>query len=903
LLRTGLVIALGLALSLTAFWVVWRTQQARDEAEFQRQISTYLAGFQERRNSIEDVLRGLRALFHQNPGLNRQQFHAAVEDLAIRTEGIQALAWVPRVPHDQRQAFEEAARQSGFPEFQFTEGDVIHIPEDKPVRARERLEYFPVIYLEPDTGNEHIVGYDLAATDVLPTLEAARDSGQIPISGKVRLRYGEAIRRAVVAVAAVYHPVLRPPTLQSRQQELQGFVIAVFFIDTMMASVEGRVPQLKLDVMILDASAQSNEDRLLGAHVREANGGGLVPGVTEEGFRQKPFFTRGISLGGREWELLFRRNSAWRFGPDRLNRFSILVSGLFFTGLLAQYLRNAARRTQEVEQLVEKRTNELQSANSRLEREIQEHLQTQNHLARERNLLRTLVNRLPDSVFLTDAQGRYLMFNDAHRRLLGLDQEEKALDKPVGQVGPDAIAQALNDGSAELLTAGEPVLNREYQLQLGPGKNRILEVSKLPLRNSADRVEGWLGIARDITEARHAQEEHEMIARRLQETQKLESLGLLAGGIAHDFNNLLTNMLGNASLARLDLPENSPAFECLEQIENTAVRAAELCKQMLAYSGKGKFIVRRLNLSKLVDETADLLRFSISKKAVLKLNLNPDLPAVIGDATQLRQILLNLAINASEAIGDRPGTIQISTTPVHLDRDQLATMMFASEYTDGQYVCLEVSDDGSGMDAEIQARIFDPFFSTKFTGRGLGLAAVLGIVRGHKGAIQLESAPGKGSLFKVFLPCTTDPADPDTTPLPARKTWRGKGTLLLVDDEQAVRSVTSRILKSFGFDVQTARDGREAIELFSGQPEKYQAVLLDLTMPRMDGEETFREMRRIQPGVRVLLMSGFSEQEALERFAGKGLDGFIQKPFNHEALRHNLQILLECPNSQELGQP
>jgi signal transduction histidine kinase len=412
------------------------------------------------------------------------------------------------------------------------------------------------------------------------------------------------------------------------------------------------------------------------------------------------------------------------------------------------------------------------------------------------------------------------------------------------------------------------------------GNVRYLSTIKIPFRFSDSDTPAVLGVSVDITDLKKADHERQQIERKLLETQKLESLGVLAGGIAHDFNNLLTGILGNASLAKMDLPDTSPLMPVIEQIELATHRAADLCKQMLAYSGKGRFFVQHLNLNQLVEDTTHLLNISINKNCVLRFNLATTLPAIAVDATQIRQIIMNLVINASEAIGTQSGVIAISTGIARVDRDYIATLLHPGGITPGDYVFLEVSDNGVGMSPATLGKIFDPFFTTKFTGRGLGLAAVLGIIRGHKGALKVYSEVGRGTTFKILLPCsdlTTEKAI--STPPMAEPVWRGQGSVLVVDDEETVRTVTARILETLGFAVVLACDGREGLEIYRREPSRFIIVLLDLTMPHMDGEETFRQLRHVNPGVRVVLMSGFNQQEAVSRFTGKGLAGFVQKPF------------------------
>ncbi|MBN1433216.1 PAS domain S-box protein, partial [Candidatus Fermentibacterales bacterium] len=305
---------------------------------------------------------------------------------------------------------------------------------------------------------------------------------------------------------------------------------------------------------------------------------------------------------------------------------------------------------------------------------------------------------------------------------------------------------------------------------------------------------------RDVSERKRAEEQRLQLEAQIQHAQKLESLGVLAGGIAHDFNNLLMGILGNAGLALMEMSPESPAKKTVERIETAALRAAELTNQLLAYSGKGRFLVEPVVLSKLVEEMAHLLKAVISKSVVLRFEFDPSVPQIEADATQIRQVVMNLIINASEAIAERSGVITVRTGCVEADEDYLADAWMRDELEPGTYAFLEVSDTGCGMSQEMVSRIFDPFFSTKFSGRGLGLAAVLGIVRGHKGAIRVYSEEGKGTTFKVLLPCSSETVIGHVarSGLPAG-TWEPGGRVLIADDEETVRTVTRLILEKLGF--------------------------------------------------------------------------------------------------------
>ncbi|BCG46230.1 Sensory box histidine kinase/response regulator [Citrifermentans bremense] len=385
------------------------------------------------------------------------------------------------------------------------------------------------------------------------------------------------------------------------------------------------------------------------------------------------------------------------------------------------------------------------------------------------------------------------------------------------------------------------------------------------------------------------EDERLRLEQQLLHAQKLESLGILAGGIAHDFNNILTGILGNSSLGLMRINPDSPATENLQNIEKAAVRAADLAKQMLAYSGKGMFVVEPVNVNLLLEEMIHLLEVSVSKKAELKLSLAPSLPSVQADPTQLRQIVMNLVINASEAIGEQGGSISISTGYRYFDQSYLKEAWFDCELVEGEFIFLQVADTGCGMDEGTLLRIFDPFFTTKFTGRGLGMSAVLGIIRGHRGAIKVQSKPGKGTTFTVLLPASDLPV-PVKEAEQEQEHWQGSGTILLVDDEETICDIGAMMLGQLGYEVVTALSGASALQIYRSRPE-IKLVILDLTMPQMDGEQTFVALKALDPEVKVIMSSGYSEQEVTGKFTGTGLLDFIQKPYSMQALT---EVMKRC---------
>lgn len=399
-------------------------------------------------------------------------------------------------------------------------------------------------------------------------------------------------------------------------------------------------------------------------------------------------------------------------------------------------------------------------------------------------------------------------------------------------------------------------------------------------------------LAEELRERQRAEDERRQFEDQLRQSQKLESLGVLAGGIAHDFNNLLTAILGHADLAQASLPPGSPLRPHIDEINTASRRAADLAGQMLAYSGRAQLVIKPVRLSKVVRELGQLLEASVSKKAPLKFRLDPDLPVIDADPTQLRQVVMNLIINASEAMGDVAGEVTVTTRVADVPGSVPDGTWIGGTPPPGRYVAFEVADTGCGMDAGTLSRIFDPFFTTKVTGRGLGLAVVLGIVRGHAGHLAVDTAPGRGTVFAILFPPSahleeTGAADDGTKPA---ATWTGCGTVLIVDDEPAVRRLAKVMVERCGFDTLLAEDGEEALRVFRANQGLVTGVLLDLSMPRMGGRETLRELRRLDPDVPVLLSSGYPEQDPVP-----GATGFVQKPYRLATLSEALRTALSPP--------
>jgi PAS domain S-box-containing protein len=532
--------------------------------------------------------------------------------------------------------------------------------------------------------------------------------------------------------------------------------------------------------------------------------------------------------------------------------------------------------------------------------DVTEQYAAQLRLEESEQQYRMLAEHASDVISRFSLSGLFLYISPSCRTMFGFEPDEIIGKHMPDFVHPDDQVM-LAAGMKTVFSTNEPV-SATYRYRHKNGSYRWVETTGKRVMDTILNIplEG-IAVSRDITERKHAEELRLEMERRLLHSQKLESLGILAGGIAHDFNNLLTAVLGNLELAQTDLGNNPQARFSVDQAVHAAKRAADLTRQMLAYSGKGLFAVTELSLNELVEENAHMLKAAISKTITLNLDLAPRLQRIRADAGQIQQIVMNLITNASEAIGDRAGTVTLSTGVRKYDAADLASSRLPEKPEPGRFVWIEVADTGCGMDEDIVSRIFEPFFTTKFTGRGLGMSAVLGIVRGHNGAIFLDTRPGLGTTIRVLFPVSAkslpvgvfnlplEPVTQEPPPPPSHAKDAFPATILVVDDEQIVCNICANFLNRNGYRTLLALDGEEGVRVFREHADEIMAVILDLTMPKMDGATAFREMKRIRPDVKVILSSGHAEQEALRHFAGQGISGFLQKPYTLAVLLSELE--------------
>jgi two-component system, cell cycle sensor histidine kinase and response regulator CckA len=515
------------------------------------------------------------------------------------------------------------------------------------------------------------------------------------------------------------------------------------------------------------------------------------------------------------------------------------------------------------------------------------------------NLADAIASNAAEALLLVDSKGRITFANPTAESMFGWSRDElmgESLHDKLEWHRSDEAYPIEESPPIQVLASGQTLRGEEDFLTHRSGRAVPVSWSAAPIR-SDDRVAGAVLVIRDLTEQRRSEAAQRENEEALQQSQKLESIGVLAGGIAHDFNNLLTGIMGNAGLARRAvLAGNSEhAASLLRDVLTASERAADLTRQLLAYAGKGRFVIQPVDLCKLVREVSSLIRASISKKITLVLDVPDQWIPVDADRVQLQQLVMNLVINGGEAIGDQPGTLTVRIRTEHLIERREEPRTEGFPITPGDYIRIDVTDTGEGMDRETRSRIFEPFFTTKFLGRGLGLSAALGIVRGHRGAIGVRSEPGQGTTFTVLLPASRElrPAR-SSGHVPAELEFEGAGIILVADDEEAIRNLVASVLEDAGYTAELVANGEEAVERLGALGDQVKLILLDLTMPVLAGAEAATELRRIAPDIPIIAMSGYGDIEVMQRFSRVGINDFLPKPFTPDQLAAKVKDVLEA---------
>jgi two-component system cell cycle sensor histidine kinase/response regulator CckA len=845
-LFTLVVLVASLGATLIAWTATQQAQGRRDATRLARFVGRTEQGLQNRLGRYEDIARGATGFFvGEARQLSVENWRAYVSrlDLPSRHPGMTSLAFISRVPLAELETFlRERPQLTG----------LYHRPTSDPLpllNSGQGGDYLIIELCEPGNRSARALGLDVGTSRTQRlAAERAMETGQPVLSGLLRFTMPEGVQEAVALYVPVFLGTDLPADPATRHAALRGWVSAGIHVQPLIEDIlQGEDQGIALEVV--DTLANNGPQRLYATP--DWPSGGRIDTMHM------------LVIGGREWQLRYAIKPSFYETEGRYQPVFLVLGGIALSFSLAAVVWSLAGTRARALNLAQRMNASLYEALQR----------NRSHIADS-----------PLAVIETDAGFLVREWNPTAERIFGHSREQALGKDPRFLIPPDGQAAVTGRRGALLKNTGGTRVHMENLTSTG--QKILCDWYNTALRDEDGRFIGAIFLADDVTERRRAESA-------LRQAQKLESLGVLAGGIAHDFNNLLTAILGNTEVALDRIPEDPTLRNALQRIEATTQRGSDLARQLLAYAGKAHFAIKPLDLNAIILEMGDLLSVSISKKVALHQDLQASLPPVEADSAQFQQVVMNLVINASEAIGDHPGTVTLRTRSKYYSQADLSAGFPGQVLEPGPYVRMDVEDDGCGMDAETIGRIFDPFFTTKFTGRGLGLSAMLGIVRGHRAGIHVESNPGQGTVFTLLFPsseATVTFLVPEPEPAVAMT-----GTVLVVDDEGIIRDLARSGLEASGFQVLEARDGLEAVELFEAGRVTVDLVLLDMTMPRMGGAEAFRRIRALHPDMRVLLTSGYTQKESMESLADLPPDGFLQKPFRVRELVSMVRNVMQNP--------
>ncbi|WP_005036820.1 CHASE domain-containing protein [Holophaga foetida] len=839
------VLCLGGMLTLVAVLIVGSAQLHRGRTRFEMASRDAEEHLRDRLRLCEDLLLAVQGHIQASGGVNRYSFRVFLESMEIKSRfpGLLGVAYgVPLAPAGAEAVQRRLQMEHGRSDLRIHPGtgygdDAI------------------VLFEEPELPNIRALGFNSAsAPDQRVSLLAARDSGQIRASAPMALAQAPERGPGLILRLGVYRGGRVPDAVEARRLAFAGYANGIFLLDDLTRDSMQGLPR-GIQLRIADATDPSSP-----MAVSQGGAPGSDPWWSLVS-PPLPRLRRSFGIGGRVWELDFAASPAFFEAGEVGLPWFVGLAGLQATLLLAALVHAMARTGRQARALADRMTRELHQSESRL---------------------RAIAQVLPDVILVVDDEGCYREVLTGDPSLLAAPVES-LLGHNISEALPPELSREVLEVIRRTL-ALQQLQDVEYSLETPLGHRRF-DARVAPLDLTIEGRPCVLWAARDITEHR-AQEES------LRQAQRLEGLGVLAGGIAHDFNNLLAAIMGYVNLSRIALEGGGDPARHLAKAEASIERAADLARQLLAYSGRASFRLESMDLNAKVLEMNELLAVSRSKKVSLELRLAPSLPFIEGDPVQLQQVVMNLVTNAGESFGDDPGRVAVRTGTSELDAIALKHRFAGQSLQPGCFVFLEVEDEGCGMGPELLERIFDPFFTTKPAGRGLGLSAIRGILRTHRAGIEIVSQPGEGTTIGVYFPAAQDALLPGTVSAAVTSTVPLTGLLLLAEDEPALRETAQQMLERLGMEVLVAADGEEAWSLFQAHREQVSIALLDLTMPRRSGVEVYGLIRSVAPDLPVIICSGFSREAMPELKDASERRVFLAKPYTFEQLEQALRKVL-----------
>lgn len=969
-----LVFSMGVLFSLLAFALVSQREDQRIASEFKNIAERHHLALSRNVAHYEDMLHSMRAVMLVGADDQRAMFHEASRYFLDRYPGVQALEWVPYITGEQRASIECSVRLEGFPAFEISD----KIGPASFVRAPERQEYLPILFVEPLKGNEIVMGYDLMRGPTLKELRKSREEGLMTMSKRIFLAQERGGQHGVIAILPAFG------TSDDQEGRFLGYVQGVFRLGDMLGATWRGVSSVEVETLIVDVTDESEPDAL---YYRTSRGQGtpeMHPAEFKGGMAQWRSFE--VPIADRRWVLYTRPTPEWLSAQRSWSAPLLLVGGIVFAAFLAYHLGTLRRRAALVEKEVALRTRELQDSREHLRlaldsaqmgawelnrttgqlrcsdpalalfslkpEEFDGRLETFMAFVfpEDRALIETGIQKAIESheQFLFeyrikdrecrmrwletsgmckyDEQGHPARLAGVIRDVSERKERETALAKyataldqsvsmvfimtPSGQIEycNQAVLTTLHRTHQEILgfdfdvvfpksITGMSFAGIREQMDKGTWKTVLIlpaygsktfnmEVVGTPVRESNGEVMCYLMVGRDITK-------ESALEQQLRQSQKMEAVGLLAGGIAHDFNNLLQIIAGYTDIVLEYCDGQQEMRDDLGQIKSAAERARQLIRQLLLFSRRQTLEIGEVALKSVVNDILKMVSRLIGEHIEVRFTTpSLDLPPLLADRCQLEQVVMNLCINARDAM-PKGGILTVELDSAHLKELPADAPI---DTTPGAFQVIRIIDTGCGMSAETAGRVFEPFFTTKAFGKGtgLGLAVAYGIVKKHGGFIQVTSELGRGSTFSVYLPAAKvkQEAVPQAELQQAVQSF--EGTILLVEDEAPVRQLSRRVLQKAGFRIIEATNGQEAVDLFVKHRESIDLVVTDVVMPGMGGYEAYEKMRSIQPNVRVLFCSGYSEN-SLPGFTLPENALLIQKPFSRSQLLAAIRNQLAFP--------
>ncbi len=876
------VLLSGVVCSIVAWTLIDRFEERLSNARFEVESTERLLAIEEQLGETDAALEDLASLYAVSGDVTRAQFNRFVKPILARQTALTAVSWNPVVPHDQRSAHEAAARRDGLPDYEIRElGD-----QGELVRAPDREQYVVVELIEPIEGNERAIGFDVySESRRRHALDQARDRGTFFVATPIELVQADGTSAGGLGFLPRYRAGAPIATTEQRRDAIVGYFVSVVDVSRTVDAALANLDPSDINVTISSVSAERGEELLYSA----------VP--VDDAISEMTSATT-LVWGGIELIVRFDAGDLYSSEFHTLLPLAALIGGLLLTFLLAGYFRSLHLRATRIEREVAERTRALQKANRSLETEVERRTAVESTLASYRDdlerqvgertaelryttkQLRAIVDSEPECVKVITAAGELVEMNPAGLRMIEADSFDDVRGLCVYTLISDADRDAYIDLNDRVMAGQSATL--EFELTGLRGAIRRVETHAVPLTTADGEPPLHLAITRDVTEARIAERERTALEAQLRHSQKLKSVGVLAGGIAHDFNNLLHIIVGNTELAMASLGDDQRSREALDPAIEAANEAAKLCDQLLTYAGDSRPTVRPVSLPRIVRSMVELLRISHTKKVRLEIELEDDLGAIDGDDGQLSQVVLNLVINAAEAIGEEVGSVTVGVRAVDVD-DRVDGLWLDSAPPPDRYVMLEVADDGCGMSAEELDMIFDPFYTTKFAGRGLGLSSTLGIVRSHAGHLHVQSEVGVGTKFTALFPRSADTEVAAAAPTVCDNV-SFEGTVLVVDDEEQIRSVLCALLEDIGLRVLTSANGEIALSVFDEHRAEIDLAILDVTMPKLNGNETCDALRANRADLPVIFCSGYAAEASLRSPQVEGPTWFLHKPYRRADL-------------------